>query len=71
MADPTSRLKIAFVGRNRASIPTVRVDLVYAQGGEPVATFTQKIIHRADISEAQAKAESLLKQGSVDEIRQL
>lgn len=71
MADIRNGLKVAYVGRDRSSVPTVRVDLEYSHEGQRMCGFTQRTFHRRDIEEAQAKAKELLDAGLVQEVRTL
>lgn len=71
MAEIRTRLKVAYVGRDLASVPTVRVDLEFTQNGVKLYSSTQRTFRRNDIDEAQAKANQLLKDGHVQEVREM
>ncbi len=71
MAETRTRLKVAYVGRDMASVPTVRVDLEFNKDGVKLYGCTQRTFHRNNIDEAQAKANQLLKDGLVQEVREM
>ncbi|MBV7542154.1 hypothetical protein [Acidovorax sp. sic0104] len=71
MAETRNRLRVAYVGRDRASVPTVRVDLEYESDGQRFCGGTQRTFHRTDIADAQAKANELLAEGRVQEVREM
>lgn len=62
-------LRVAYYGRDASNVPTVKVTLEYPLAGGQRASFTQKLMHRTEVAQVEAEALSLLRRGSVQEIR--
>lgn len=62
-------VRVAYYGRDASNVPTVKVTLEYPLEDGKHASFTQKVMHRTEYAQVEAEAISLLRRGSVEEIR--